>query len=967
VGNLTRADWTAVERLFHEAVERPRAERSAFLASACGGADALRKEVESLLARDDERALDEPALDLAAREIAARQRAARAGAGHETPSLVGRRLRSYEVLSLLGAGGMGEVYRARDTTLGREVALKLLPRELSSDPERLRRLEREARLLASLEHPSIAVLHSLEEADGLRFLVMELVPGPTLAERLHRGPVPLAEALAVGRQMAEALEAAHDRGVVHRDLKPGNVKVTPDGRVKLLDFGLAKALTEAGSDVASKPDGETTRDGVILGTPAYMSPEQARGEPVDRRTDIWSFGCCLYETLTGRRAFAGKTTSDTLAAILDREPDWSALPERTPGGALRVLRRCLTKDVRHRLQHIGDARLELEEAASGRDERPERQPRRRVSWFLAGAALLAALAAGLAGGLAWRATARQGVAPRPAEPVRRLTLRLEGESTGALDLSVARVFTPFALSPDGARLVFQAFGPRGHQLFLRELSESETRPLPGTERATAPFFSPDGQWVGFWRAEDRKIWKTPVSGGPPIAIGVTDQPSKPLWGADDEILFQGDVLWSISAFGGEPRAVPIRDRSEDEWIPLRDRIPGRRDLLVMSWRPGDADNWLEVLSRETARRRRLLRGARMQVARVTPTAHIVYGDGDPLFAVPVDPERLEPLGVPVPVIRGIHAFANHVHVAVSETGTVVYLPAERVRKAELFWMDRAGKASPVPHGDSVEPSSFSVSPGGREAAVELLEGGVWILDLERGSRRLLAEQASGPIFSRDGVFVTYWSPRPEGVVCSRRRVDGTAEEERLFVHSAGWTSDADWSPDGRSLLFTSHSSACSDVWIFADGQASPLLDSPAAEWLATFSPDGRFFAFDVSEAGQSTSTVYVQPFPGSGPRTAVSVGDGNLPWWGRDGRHLYYVSGRKKVMSVAVQTEPTLRLGRPQLMFEAEADLRWQGFDVTADGRLLVSRPRRTEGPAELEVILNWFEELERLAPHPRR
>jgi serine/threonine-protein kinase len=553
----------------------------------------------------------------------------------------------------------------------------------------------------------------------------------------------------------------------------------------------------------------------------------------------------------------------------------------------------------------------------------------------------------------------------PAEPVARLSLRLEGRSTGALDLSVARVFTPFALSPDGARLVFQAFGPGGHQLFLRELSESDARPLPGTERATAPFFSPDGRWVGFWRAEDRKIWKAPVSGGPPIAIGVTDQPSKPLWGADDEILFQGDVPWAISTFGGEPREVPIRDRSEGEWIPLRDRIPGRRDLLVMSWRPGDADNWLEVLSRETGTRRRLVRGTRMQVARVTPSGHIVYGDGDPLFAVPVDPERLEPLGDPVPVIRGIHAFANNVHVALSETGTLVYLPAVRVRKAELFWMDRAGKASHIPQGDSVEPNTFSVSPAGREAAVELLEGGVWILGLERGVKRLLAAEAREPVFSRDGAFVTYWSSHGNDVVFSRRRTDGTGEEERLFAHSAGWTSDPDWSPDGRSLLFTSHSSEGSDVWIFADGKASPLLASPLPEWMATFSPDGRFVASDVTEGGQSA--VYVQPFPGPGPRTAVSVGDGALPWWGRDGRQLYYVSGRKKVMSVAVQTEPTLRLGRPQLMFEAEADLRWRGFDVTADGRFLVCRPRRTEGPAELEVILNWFEELERLAPHPRR
>jgi Tol biopolymer transport system component len=459
-----------------------------------------------------------------------------------------------------------------------------------------------------------------------------------------------------------------------------------------------------------------------------------------------------------------------------------------------------------------------------------------------------------------------------------------------------------------------------------------------------------------------------VSGGPPIEIGPTDQPLRALSGADDEILFEGadGGSWSISVFGGPPRQIPIRDESEGEWIALRDRIPGRDDLLVASHRPGIAEGWLEVLSRETGTRSRLVRASNCKVARLTPSGHLVYGDGDPLFAVPVDAESLQPLGPAVPILRGIDRFWNHATFALSDTGTVVYLPAERVRKAELGWMDRGGKDTPLPHADSFEPGTFAVSPDGREAAVEIEEvSSVFIFDLERGSRRLIAEQASDPIFSRDGVFVTYWSARPEGVVCSRRRADGAAEEERLFVHSAGWTSDADWSPDGRSMLFTSHSSGGSDVWIFADGKASPLLAGPLNEGVATFSPDGRFIAFDVSEAGQSN--VYVQPFPGPGPQTAVSVGDGNLPWWGRDGRQLFYVSGRKKVMSVAVQTEPTLRLGRPQLLFEAETDLRWRGFDVTADGRFLVSRPRRTDGPAELEVILNWFEELERLAPHPRR
>ena len=954
---MTEAErFKTLERLYHEAAERPRAEQAAFLEAACAGDDALRHDVESLLAQEGARFLEEPALDLAARELAQ----------DATRSRIGSRLGAYEILSLLGAGGMGEVYRARDTTLGREVAVKLLPRELAADPARRSRLEREARLLASLNHPGIATLHGLEEADGQRFLVMELVPGQTLAERLHRGPLPIPEALAVGRQMAEALETAHEKGVIHRDLKPANVTLTPDGRVKILDFGLAKAL-EGTDEAAAAPGEGATREGTVLGTPSYMSPEQARGQSVDRRTDIWAFGCCLYESLGGRRAFGGKTTSDALAAVLDREPDWGALPEAVPDSARRLLRRCLTKDVRKRLQHIGDARLELEETGADPERRSKHGPRRfRVSPAPVVAAVLGALAAGLVGGLVWRVTSGRPAATRPVPPVTRLTLRLEEEEARDLRLTVSAFFIPFALSPDGTRLTFQARGPQGRQLFLRELSGLSTRVLPGTERATTPFFSPDGRWVGFWRAEDHKLWKVSISGGPPIEIGATDAPQTALWGADDEILFEGaGGLWAISAAGGQPRELLIQDRLKDERISLRARIPGGSDLLIATFRSEGA--WLEVLSRQTGKRRRLLRGGGMVAARFTPTGHLVYGDGDALFAVPLDRERLEPLGAPVPVIHGIDHFWYHSNVALSDTGTTVYLSAERVRKADLIWVDRAGKASPVQHGESVEPYAFSVSPDGRQAAVELIEGasrGVWILDLERGSKRLLASEGTAPIFSRDGAFVTYVSGHGAEETFCRRRADGTGDEERLFTHSAGWSTPVDWSPDDRSLLFTTYSTrGDSDVWIHSGGKSSPLLASPFNEWLATFSPDGRFVAFDVDEGGDSN--VYLQPFPGPGPRTSVSIGGGGGPRWGRDGRHLFYSDGNRMLV-VAVETEPVLRVGRPQVLFEGGP--RWQSYDLTADGRFLALLPRAIkDGPVELRVVLNWFEELERLAPHPRR
>ena len=949
--------WKSIERLYHEAADRPFDERVAFLESACAGDAALRREVESLLAHDGGGFLEEPALDLAARELSR----------NEPASLVGHRLRSYEILSLIGVGGMGEVYRARDTTLGREVALKLLPRDLAADPERLSRLDREARLLASLNHPRIATLYGLEESEGRRFLVMELVSGVTLADRLERGALPISEALEVCRQIAEGLEAAHEKGIVHRDLKPANVKVTPEGQVKLLDFGLAKALVPT-SDAITPDDGDT-REGTVLGTPAYMSPEQARGQPVDRRTDIWAFGCCLYESLSGRKAFVGDTASDTMAAVLDREPEWSALPERIPSGARRLLRRCLTKDVRKRLQHIGDARLELEETEAGRDAPPTRDQRSfRASSMLVGAAVFVALTAGLGSWI----VGRQATA-RTAPPVARLTLKLEGEAAGDLRLSVGGFFIPFALSPDGTRLVFRAGGANGSQLFLRDLSGFETRALPGTQAATTPFFSPDGRWVGFWRPEDRILRKVSVSGGPPIEIGPTDVPHTALWGPGDEILFDtafpGSELWSIPAEGGKPQEIVVRDRSAGETIALRAQIPGRRDLLVASIRPGDA--WLEVLSRETGKRRRLLRGGLNNLARYTPTGHLVYSDADALFAVAVDPERLEPLGAPVPVIHGIDHHYWHSNVALSETGTVVYLPAERVREAELVWLDVRGSVTPVPAGRGPF-GSFTLSPDGRQAAGVLVEGtklALWIFDLARGSRRLLVSdaQCSAPIFSRDGAFVTYQSNRGGTTALCRRRADGTGDEERLVVRGSGSPSAEDWSPDGRSLLFTEYTSrGDTDIWVYSGGKATPLVASPFSEAEARFSPDRRFVAFEADDGG--VSHVYVQPFPGPGPRTTVSIEEGGNPRWGPDGRHLFYWAG-KRMMAVPLETEPVLRVGAPQVLFEARARPLGGSFAVAPDGRrFLMLSPRTTDaGPLELRVVLNWFEELERLVPHPPR
>jgi eukaryotic-like serine/threonine-protein kinase len=943
--------WTIVERLYHEAVARPVADRPAFLESACAGDATLRHEVESLLANDGASLLEKSALDVAARAMAQQ----------DTPSWVGRTIRNYDILSLVGVGGMGEVYRARDRSLGREVALKVLPHEVSKDPERVKRLEREARTLASLNHPAVATLFGLEEHEGQRFLVMELVPGQTLADRLRHGPLPTRDALDISRQIAEGLEVAHDAGIVHRDLKPANVKVTPDGRVKLLDFGLAKAFETIPSGVEPTVAAtEATREGTVLGTPAYMSPEQARGQSVDRRTDIWAFGCCLYECLSGRRPFKGDTVTDTLAAVLDKEPDWGALGDHVPRGATRLLRRCLAKDVRRRLQHIGDARLDLEETEA---ETGQRAARDRPTFRAFPALVIAAVLIATAGVAFWLGAGRATTMGERA--VTRLTLKLDDKTNGDLTLPLAGWDRPFAISPDGQRIVLRARGGGRSQLFLRELSGFETRPLPGTEAARTPFFSPDGQWIGFWRAEDRILRKVSVAGGSPIELAATDVPPAAVWGTDDEILIQADYprgeLWSIPAGGGQPTPIVVADRSNGESISLRGRVPRGDDLLVASFGLGEA--WLDMLSRETGKRRHIVRGGNLP-ASYTRTGHLVYSDADALLAVPLN-QRLEPVGKPVPVLTGIDHYFRHSNVALSDNGTLIYIPADRVEESQLVWEDREGGVTPIPGGRG-PMTSAALSPDGREAAVNLVEGTklqVWVLDLARGARRLLVRNGDGaqPLWSRDGKFITYVGMRGDEHAIYRTRADGTGAEESL-VRVTRWTTPLDWSPDGRTLLYSEYTKrGDSDIWSYSGSKATPLLAGPFSEESASFSPDGRFIAFAADDGG--ASHVYIQAFPGPGPRVAVSIDEGSAPRWGADGRQIFYIGSRRR-MVVDVNTDPVVRVGAPRPLSERR-DLVGKMPDSPDGRRFLSLTSRAQQGPLELRVVLNWFEELERLAPHP--
>jgi eukaryotic-like serine/threonine-protein kinase len=963
--------------LHDRALERAPEERRVFLENACHGDHALLQEVESLLRYESDAArfLETPAA-VAAGDLA------------RTPDgsqVVGRQLGPYTIVAPLGAGGMGEVYRAHDSKLGRDVAIKILPSHFTADPERRSRFEREARLLATLNHPHIGAIYGLEELDGATALVLELLEGPTLADRLANGPLPMADALAIARQIAEALEAAHDKGIIHRDLKPANIVLqrattasgvpSSDARAKVLDFGLAKTMVpDLYGDLAQRPAGSFvgTVDGRILGTPAYMSPEQARGHAVDKRTDIWSFACIFFEMLSGRRAFDGETISDTFVSILEHEPEWTVLPAATPASIRTLLERCLRKDPRRRLHDIADALIELEDGttplasrlAPDRATDPSTRGRQPLAWttsaaLLLGAAAVLAIATGFASWLAghWPTAHREST-------VARLSLKIEGDTAENLRLPVDRFFTPFALSPDGRRLVFRAIGNGRSQLFLRELSGFETRPIPDTDHATTPFFSSDGRWVGFWRAEDRILRKVSLAGGSPIAIAQTDVPMVALWTPNDEIVIQTDDddgdLWSIPAGGGTPKAIAVRDRSAGELIFLRAPLPGSHDLLLAS--PGVDGTWLHVLSRETGKRRRLLRGGSNVVARYTTTGHLLFSDGDALQAVPLN-QRFEPVGDPTPVLHGIDRVLRHSNVAVSDNGTVVYVSADRVREAELVWLDRDGNATPVP-GERVPFEDVALSPDGREVAGDLVEGTkqqVWVRDLERGAKRLLVSEGDSfqPIWSRDGRFITYWSI-PGNTAVFRKRADGTGSAQLLMDGRKNLRLE-DWSPDGRSLLFSEYTNrGDTDVWVYSDGKAMPLLSSPSNEAEARFSPDGRFIAFEADDGG--ISHVYVQPFPGPGPRTAISAEEGDRPVW-INGGLVFLSAGR--MMVTDVQIDPGLRVGQTRPLTRRR-DVR-QRVMPSPDGRFLTLSPRAMEGPIELRVILNWFQELERLAPHPRR
>jgi len=640
----------------------------------------------------------------------------------------GTRLGPYEILAAIGAGGMGEVYRARDTKLGRDVAIKVLPEAFARDPERLARFEREARVLASLNHPNIAAIYGFEQSDGIPFLVLEYVPGETL-----RGPLPVSEALRIAGQIAEALENAHEKAFVHRDLKPANIKVTPEGKVKVLDFGLAKAFTEetVGSDPSQSPtiSAGPTRTGMILGTAAYMSPEQARAKPVDKRTDIWAFGCVLYETLAGRQVFPANSVADAMTAILGRDPDWQALPLATPPKIRDLLHRCLQKELNRRLRDIGDARIEIEETLAGAVAVPQTtKPPGAARWRPVAIGVCAAVAIGVALWAPWRgdsaprAVIRTAVVLPPSD-------RFRTEAQPAV-----------AISPDGARLVYSASRGGRTQLYFRQLDQFEVTPIAGTEDAGGPFLSPDGEWVGFFAGG--KLKKVALRGGPPVTLCDAPNGRGASWGPDGQIVFTpaaslGIGLWRVSASGSEVTPQPLttpdakKGEASHRWPYI---LPGGESVLFTSWGGGAFDaSRLAVLSLKTGERRVLLEGGHS--AHYASSGHLVFMRAGGLWAAPFDLARLQVTGPHSPMLnRVVTAAATGAgHYSFAANGTLVYIPGGAESGSSLLWVDRKGVSRPLTQARRVYMFP-RLSPDGGLLAVTIIEGAntdIWVYDLGR--------------------------------------------------------------------------------------------------------------------------------------------------------------------------------------------------------------------------------------------
>lgn len=928
--------WPHADALLDEALALPADARAAFVRARAGGDADLIAALDAVLA---EATRDDGFLD-----PGATLGTLLAGASLQP----GDRLEHYEVLALIGRGGMGEVYRARDTRLGRDVALKVLAGISATQPDRVARFRREAQVLASLSHPNIAAIHGVAEDEGLEALVLELVEGPTLAERIAGAPLPLAETLALAGQLVDAIEAAHERGVLHRDLKPANVKVTASGAIKVLDFGLAKVFAPLAD---APPDLTAQHPDVRLGTAAYMSPEQIRGTGADRRSDIWAFGCVVYEMLTGRRAFGGATAAEVMARALEREPDWGALPHDTPPPVRRLLRRCLQKDPARRLGFIGDARLDLQEEAevipAGAVDARAARPLRSLRTL--GIVLAAAGAGAL---LMWSAL------PVPAaSPERRLAITLAaGESP------VTGYQPSVAVSPDGRTVVYRARRDGVTQLVARRLDALEAVPIAGTTNATGPFFSPDGQWVGF--DGDGVLKRVPLAGGAVVDIVAAPGGVTATWLSDDTIVFATNtsrVLQRVSASGGAVTPLSALDVARGETLHLLPQaVPGRR-AVVFTIASGAARE-LAWLSLEAPTTRPTLWGEGSH-ARLVDDRRLVFARNGTLWRATYDASAGAVTGVPTPWLEGVdHTDAIVYHYDIARDGTMVYLPAGASEaRQRLAWFDRDGRAADA----GVEPGPYTrvaLSPDGTRVAVAMNDRGntdIWVGALAGGPMaRLTADPAidTAPIWSPDGGSIVYRSERP-GPGLFRRDAQGAGPEERLSETDGPIHSPYGWTPDGRTVLlslFRSFSRQAIAAVTPPDRNVQVLLDGEFAQVDPQVSPDGRWLAYQSDETGRFE--VYVRPWPDvQSARWTVSTQGATTPRWSRDSRQLFMLEGTRLVTSM-LAGGPSFRASAPVPLFEVETlgGRLGSDYEVAPDGRFLFvqSVPRPPAEARHLTVIL---------------
>ena len=864
----------------------------------------------------------------------------------------GTRLGSYEIVAGLGAGGMGEVYRAHDSTLHRDVAIKVVHAAYCDHPDSLIRLRREARTLASLNHRNVATLHELAEFDGVCGLVMELVDGETLAETLARRPLALGDVLRIGSQVASALEAAHECGIVHRDLKPANIKITSDGDAKVLDFGLAKS--EADSPEAPSVSTFATATGTLLGTVCYMSPEQARGAPIDRRSDLWSFGCVLFEMLTARRAFDGPSQSDVLVSILEREPDWSALPPKTPPPVQRLLRRCLQKDVRRRLRDAGDARLELEDAAtiepaSSADRAAAATP--GSSWIRTAAVLVlgTGLGAAVVAGLM-----RAPSSPAATQVQFSVTLP-DGERLATTDLPA------LAVSPDGRLVTYLSARGSTTQLSLRRLDAVDPVALPGTANAVSPFFSPDSQWIAFFA--DGKLKKVPIAGGPPIIICDAGVGFGGSWGSDGTIVFApttGSALQRVSANGGTPSRVTELDAARGEFSHRwPEFLPESSTVLFTVGTVGEWDEAeLVAQSLDTGRRSVLVKGGTHP--HYLAGGYLAYTHAGAVWAAPFDLRRLALTGPPARVIEGVAASVDGAaQFGVSRTGAGVYLPSNLESSARRLVVVEGSDLTPLaaPAHGYVTPR---ISPDGRRVLVGVADDSeqIWTYDLSAGTLTQITFDAANraPIWTADGRRVTFASNRNGALNLFVASADAAGPAERLTT-SDHLQVPGSWSADGAVLAFMEqHPSTGRDIWLLRPGgERTPFANSASDESAPRFSPNGRWIAYESNESGQAE--VYARLAAGVAVARKISTAGGTEPVWRRDGGALFYRAGNQ-LMAVPVLDSVSLRTGPAHVVFDGAVEsgsFDAAGYDaMTGTDRFVMISSASKSMLTELRVILNW-------------